>query len=134
MHTFLSEAGALSKHTQPCGGPLLSSAEELGDFDGLRAAVVFKDLGEEFLSSAPHTGETDEKKMMAVYAATWVTAQGAQGLGDNHGAQLFAGERLKGWALDPMQRVAIEKALELRFSVLLSPAFWQQAVDRSLLA
>ena len=42
--------------------------------------------------------------------------------------------RLKGWALDPMQRVAIEKALELRFSVLLSPAFWQQAVDRSLLA
>ena len=43
-------------------------------------------------------------------------------------------ERLRGSALDPLQREAIEKALELRFSVLLSPAFWQQAVDRSLLA
>ena len=46
-------------------------------------------------------------------------------------------ERLQGWAgsaLDPLQRQAIEKALELRFSVLLSPAFWQSAVDRSLLA
>ena len=42
--------------------------------------------------------------------------------------------RLKGSALDPMQRLAVEKALELRFSVLLSPAFWQQAVDRGLLA
>ena len=36
--------------------------------------------------------------------------------------------------LPRLQREAIEKALELRFSVLLSPAFWQQAVDRSLLA
>ena len=43
-------------------------------------------------------------------------------------------ERLQGSALDQLQRQAIEKALELRFSVLLSPAFWQSAVDRSLLA
>jgi hypothetical protein len=43
-------------------------------------------------------------------------------------------QRLQGSALDPSQREAIEKALELRFSVLLSPAFWQHAVDRSLLA
>ena len=43
-------------------------------------------------------------------------------------------ERLQGSALDQLQRQAIEKALELRFSVLLSPAFWQSAVDRGLLA
>ena len=41
--------------------------------------------------------------------------------------------RLRGEA-DPMRREALSKALELRFSVLLSRSFWEHPVDRSLLA
>jgi len=41
--------------------------------------------------------------------------------------------KLRSDALDAPQRDALRRALELRFSVLLSPAFWEQAVDRELL-
>ena len=41
--------------------------------------------------------------------------------------------KLRSDALDAPQRAALRRALELRFSVLLSPAFWEQAVDRELL-
>ena len=41
--------------------------------------------------------------------------------------------KLRSDALDAPQRDALRRALELRFSVLLSPAFWEQAVDRDLL-
>ena len=36
--------------------------------------------------------------------------------------------------LAPTGRAALIKALELRFSVLLSHAFWQRPVDRALLS
>ena len=35
---------------------------------------------------------------------------------------------------DPVRRAALSKALELRFSVLLSKAFWERPVDRGLLS
>ena len=43
-------------------------------------------------------------------------------------------DKLQQEQLDPVAREALLKALELRFSVLLSPAFWEASVNRTLLS